>query len=426
MANSIHSIIFMHIVLRLESAMSIGTGEKNAVVCDENGIPYIPATSLAGVLRHGMSKETGDRLFGRISLERGNHEISIPSKIIVGNGWMNTEKGFIFAYREGVGLKADRTPLDGAKYSILAVDRGAEFEAGFEFEFSSEEEENTLFPAFCEALARMHQGEITLGRKHSRGLGRVIIDQCTWKRYAQDHLLDSIHHTRDKEKPLALPENVSSQYKTLKYTIRLQSTLCIREYVSVHHHTAQELEEPNYVQMTSGGIPVIPGMSWAGVFRHGAQNILCRLGVSTDRSEALCAELFGCIQEGKHVSNVSFADTYLKDHKNIRGRRTAVNRFSGCASNGALYAEDFVAAKSNASCGELCIRIKPNLPCSDWGHDLMHLLLRELDCGRLHIGGNGSIGRGLFRVDNLEERNYPALAALIQSEYTGKAERSEA
>jgi len=40
MANSIHSIIFMHVVLRLESAMSIGTGEKNAVVCDisEDGI----------------------------------------------------------------------------------------------------------------------------------------------------------------------------------------------------------------------------------------------------------------------------------------------------------------------------------------------------------------------------------------------------
>ena len=69
--------------------------------------------------------------------------------------------------------------------------------------------------------------------------------------------------------------------------------------------------------------------------------------------------------------------------------------------------------------------MKKNLGCTDWGVDLIHLLLHELHAGRLHVGGNGAIGRGLFSVENLENREYKHLAKLIQSEEARSAEGSE-
>lgn len=435
--SSIHSILFFSATLRLESAMSIGTGEKNAVVCDRDGCPYIPAASLAGVLRHSMSKEDGDALFGRISLKRGHNEAPIPSKIIVENGWLCST--FSYAFRECVGLGENRTALSGAKYSILTVDRGAKFRVRFEFEFASEAEERRLFGdfrnskapvsgAFIEALARMNKGEITLGRKSSRGLGRVAVETCKWKRYAGDTLLNSIEHDPEKdEDPFTLPEPMQEalRYIRLDYNVCLRSTLCIREYVSVHHTLAQLNEEPNYMQLTSGGLPVIPGMSWAGVFRHGALNVLRRLNVSEERSKVLCDELFGSIGADKHASNVRFSDTFLEDYKTIRSRRTAVNRFSGGAANRALYAEDFVTAGKDSPCGRLTILVKKNLDCTKWGMDLIHLLMHELDAGRLHVGGNGAIGRGLFSVENLKDSEYKNLAGLIRSEQERSVEGSE-
>lgn len=434
--SSIYSILFFGATLRLESAMSIGTGEKNAVACDRDGRPYIPAASLAGALRHGMSKEDGDALFGRISLKRGHNEAPVSSKIIVENGWLCSK--FSYAFRECVGIGENRIALSGAKYSLLTVDRGAEFSVRFEFEFSSEAEEKRLFGdfgnskapvsgVFIEALARMNKGEITLGRKGSRGLGRVAVEGCRWKRYVGNTLLDSIDHTLTVEEPFALPEPMqdASRYIRLDYDVRLLSTLCIREYVSVHHTLAQLNEEPNYMQLTSGDRPVIPGMSWAGVFRHGALNVLRRLNVSEERSKALCDELFGSIGADKHASNVRFSDTFLEDYKTIRSRRTAVNRFSGGAANRALYAEDFVTAGKDSPCGRLTILVKKNLDCTKWGMDLIHLLMHELDAGRLHVGGNGAIGRGLFSVENLKDSEYKNLASLIRSEQERSVEGSE-
>lgn len=414
--NAIYSIIFMSMTLRLESALSIGTGERECIVCDEQGNPYIPATSLAGVLRHAMKAEDGNALFGHISLERGHSEAAILSKIKIEDAMLDGAWKPVF--REGVELDDYHTAAGNHKYRVFAVDRGARFHTQMELEFETREDEERLLPAFLRALSGLHAGELTMGKKSTRGMGSIRIESCRMKAYRGETLLDSIDHTPDREEPVVLHAPTESDAEKLCYTIRLRNTLCVREYVPLAYRGAGS-QEPNYIQMMSGGKAVIPGTSWAGVFRHGTRAMLMKLGISAARSKALCSELFG--DAGKNVeriaaSSVRFADTFFEPNC-IRGTRTAIDRCMGGAARGALYTEDALVSEKETCAGVIQIFVRKGRTCTGWGTDMMRLLLRELDEGRLHVGGNGSIGRGLFRVDGLKEDDrYPELAALVRCE----------
>ena len=428
---TIHSIAFMTITFTLQSAMSIGTGEKQSIVCDSEGNPYIPATSIAGVLRHAMPKETAEKLFGWVSLERNNQEKAKPTRINIGNAEVSGEYSLV--YREGVQLDKFRTAADGRKYTLLAVDRGARFVSHLELEFESPEQETELMAALSDVLARMHKGEITLGHKSTRGFGKVKLE-CTYKCYSGENLLDSIDHEAGKdEKPFVFEEQERAEKPLIliERNITLRDSLCIREYTLEPPADRGSDSAPSYVQMMSGGKPIIPGMSWAGVFRHGAERVLCNLGLDEKISKECVNELFGYVVEGKKEtdekksvkSRIRFEDTIFGTYQELIGRRTAINRFSGGAASKALYTEGTIVPKEKDTCnGTLRIFIEKNPACDGWGEDLIWLLLRELHEGRLHVGGNGSIGRGMFKVEGEikpDDYKYKALAEMIRKKKGG-------
>lgn len=425
MKEEIYSIVFMTLHLTLESALSIGTGEKEAIVLDSEGKPYIPATSLAGVLRHGMPKEMGDQLFGWISTERSNKEQSIPTRINVRNAYADKES-YKLVYRECVKLNEYHTADGRMKYTILAVDRGAKFKAHLEMEFESLNQEKQLMDALTDVLFRMNEGEITLGHKSMRGFGKVSI-RCTSKRYCREDetapLLASLDHREELELPYAIERLTEGCFEKLEFDIQIRDTLCVREYAPVTYADKGTDSPPTYVQLTSGKNAVIPGTSWAGMLRHAAEALLIEMGLSKERSRACINTLFGYVDEetkSAQISHVRFEDTiFVNTSQNdyARGRRTAINRASGGAAKGALYAEGVLAEQGEKTEGKLCMYIRKNQDCSAWGKDLLLLLVRELNEGRLYVGGNGSIGRGMIRVTTkLGDCPYTALAEKIGDE----------
>lgn len=57
------------IVVEATTPLTIGSGRSNImtdslVTTDVNGLPYIPGTSLAGILKHSFDEADGDRYFG--------------------------------------------------------------------------------------------------------------------------------------------------------------------------------------------------------------------------------------------------------------------------------------------------------------------------------------------------------------------------
>lgn len=438
--SEIYSVAFMTVRFTLQSAMSIGTGEKQSIVVDPQGKPYIPATSIAGVLRHAMPTDTANELFGWISLQRNNTVKAKPTRINISNA--NVDGDYSLVYREGVQLDRFRTATGGMKYTLLAVDRGATFVSHFELEFESQEQQKKLMTALSDVLARMHKGEITLGHKSTRGLGKVELS-CTYKHYTKDNgnLLKSIDHEAGKDEKSFTPKEQKRKkepFILIEKEIILRDSLCVREYTLAPPADKGVDSPPSYIQMKSAGKPVIPGMSWAGVFRHGAERVLCNLELDEADIKVCVDELFGYVPKEKYTMNqskakkskVRFEDTVFDDtpYQELLGTRNAINRFTGGAATRALYTEgiivqQIVQQKKIPCTGKLRIRIERNPEeCSDWGEDLIWLLLRELHEGRLHVGGNGSIGRGMFNVKGElkpDDYKYERLVEMIRKKKGG-------
>lgn len=406
--SGIHAMVFIQAAFRLESPMRIGDGEQGSLVCDENNIPYVPATSLAGAVRHALPEEQARKLFGYVSTQRGSQEKAETSRIFVSDG--RFDDGWHVIVREGVALDEYHTAIAGKKFILRAVDRGAVFRMRFELELRSAEED-ALVDVFLRVLSRMNNGEITLGARGTRGFGRVSVIECRMKRYKGEELLASIDHKPENDEPIKLPEADEADSVCLRHTIRLRQPLCVGEYPILRAEG-----DANKVQMTSGGQPVIPGTSWAGMFRHAAEHLLRRLGADETTAMRMCDELFGSdFTRGVSRSVIRFEETLLDGRIMRLNRRTAINRFSGGASNGALYAEEFLYPGEQGCSGELAIHIRKGQPCSEWGQDLMELLLRELNAGRMYIGGGGAFGHGLLTVEELGQNDGPAYGALAKA-----------
>lgn len=67
--------LLTRIVLQAETPLAIGSGNKNiktdaTVVRDVNFLPYIPATTLAGLIRHTLPTELQKKVYGLSGKER--------------------------------------------------------------------------------------------------------------------------------------------------------------------------------------------------------------------------------------------------------------------------------------------------------------------------------------------------------------------
>ena len=81
------------ISLEAVSPLAVGSGEKDIitdapVARDCNGLPYIPGTSLMGIIRHSMSQENIKQLLGYQDKEKGE-----GSKVIISDALLTDENG---------------------------------------------------------------------------------------------------------------------------------------------------------------------------------------------------------------------------------------------------------------------------------------------------------------------------------------------
>ena len=70
--------VYYRYIFRLKSPLALGSGisdnTDSDVLLDSRGVPYIPATSIAGVIRHSVDEDTARELFGTI--QNGSGEMS--------------------------------------------------------------------------------------------------------------------------------------------------------------------------------------------------------------------------------------------------------------------------------------------------------------------------------------------------------------
>ena len=156
---------------RLASPLAVGAGENSHtdsdVILDSRGLPVIPATAFAGVIRHYLGIECNDKneFFGYIDGENSSEsKVRCYDAVAVSDTYT--------AVRDSVALE-EKVGKDGAKFDWQAVETNAEFITLFELHDADETQQND----FKDALSAMQSGFLRIGSKTSRGYGQIEIPE---------------------------------------------------------------------------------------------------------------------------------------------------------------------------------------------------------------------------------------------------------
>ncbi len=154
-------------------------------------------------------------------------------------------------------------------------------------------------------------------------------------------------------------------------------------------------DAPDVAHLRSGGQPILPGTSLAGVMRAQARRIATLLRPADHA--AVVRDLFGPRFQGvgphtetPHASRLRIGEAPLAGARPHRQIRIAVDRFTGAAADTALFDEEPVEG------GHARIRIELRKP-KPGELGLVLLVLKDLLEGYVGVGGTTSVGRGEMR-----------------------------
>ncbi len=446
--------IYYRIVLELTSALSIGAMHSSQtdrdVVLDSRGWPLLPATSLAGLYRSHVDELKGMEIFGeaawksrkdikdrlaegpepdRAKLVPGEKDHRWDeSAVKIYDGELYDENAHgrewaggnqVVSVRDSVALK-DKVAIDKLKFDRQAVQAGARFVTYIEVTDTSR----------CHAedvedmLSAVHSGELRLGSKKTRGLGRLEVLCCLRRSFGTGDLRDWLVFdmfrcptTEDKRSGSyklsgcwKKAEDITKRIKVgssapgveIRLTLKLRGGASVREYTT--EPSSEEEVKPDYGQMIIHGVqgeggddvPVIPGTSWAGAFRERYERF-----VGKERTR----ELFGFVDPGcgkgsTRMSRIRFDESVLKGGEWKTITRNAIDRFTGGTIDRALYTDRCYFGGST----ELVMRVDSSISLDEGYVVPLVCTLADLHNGFLAVGGLTSVGRGLFKISSAELR----------------------
>jgi CRISPR/Cas system CSM-associated protein Csm3 (group 7 of RAMP superfamily) len=342
--------------------------------------------------------------------------------------------------RDGVAINPETgQSLDTARYDYEVVERNTKFGLRFEVVIrqelatNSQALDNTL-ELFNELLAGFEKGEIRLGARTRRGLGRGKIEG-KWQ--VQDFNFTDFDNYltylntpggafEDLLQPTfsVVPDRVNLKTQTtladkrayfeLKATFNLTSSLLIRKYID-------QSGKPDVAQLLSDGEPVLPGTGVAGVLRHRATQIVNTLAGDDDgyqqNAVQLIEGLFGKVELRRQGEIRNWANDPV--YKQFAGRlrveenllegawagneaeiqtRNRIDPFTGGTLAKYLFNEQPAWSKpktegTRATQWQLNCRI---FEPTEAEIGLLLFLLKDLWLRDLAIGGGSAIGRGIF------------------------------
>lgn len=416
---------YYRIDLLLKSPLSIGSGaDENTdkdIIVDSSGTPFIPASSLAGVIRNYINKEHGraaaNMIFGFIPAtkeERKKAENKDPeyiereSQIIIYDAILKSKdnSGYFITSRDMVALE-NKVAIDGAKFDMETVEPGVSFTAYIELLTA----EKSCDEYVRESFSAINSGAVRLGSKTTRGYGEVRLQVRAVEFTGVDAWLDfdmindeTLNEKNDDPCVKDLPE--TGAYK-IKIGLRQKGGISIREYTTEPSTEAETM--PDYITIglhsqkeNEERIPVVPGTSWAGAFRERYKEFA---------DEPAVKDLFGIVEQVREkkeddrieVTNVAKKSQILFSESKLSGgtyklvTRNAIDRFTGATKNGALYTEKTYFDGET----ELIITFlkKPN----DSVLSRICACLADLHNGYMAVGGLTSVGRGLFEIISIND-----------------------
>ena len=411
-------------------SLTNGEGEDTDLdlLLDQRGFPFIPGSSLAGILRSMVpSEEDQTALFGPLIGRNGEQEAdgqlcSKESALIVSDAVLGygdeciSLKDIHISARDGVGINKNGSAEDGAKFDFQVVETDKPYTAILELTYHDSEDDT--YRILSSLVEKITAEGIHAGQKTSRGYGfleaevyektfDLLKEPDSWLEF-DPFAPEAFAGCRKIEKAVLFDENRIFISASLRFT----GTFSVRVYSS-------DIGEADYRPLMSyqePGKPVIPGTTWAGVFRHHMQQLSEQFPIVFPVTVREINELFGVPAEDEkpRKSQIIFHETIINGGAPMLATRIALDRFTMSPKNTALFTSEVWEGGN----GDLEI----SLP-AETNPILLQLLessLLDLQNGLLVFGSEGNIGRGRAEIEHLSiQRNGKKSSTLSGCSLTG-------
>ncbi len=434
-----------NIVLEATTPLAIGSGKKDIftdslVITDVNGMPYIPGTSIAGVIRHMLEdiaeKSEIDQLFG-FQEESGKNDkgsnfifsegkmIGAEGEVIDGLCYLEDNK-FYNAYRnlpirQHVRINQLGASEDNGKFDEQVVYKGTRF--CFEIELVSAQEEDALFNKVLEVI---HSDFFKLGSGTRCGFGNMKVVSCKIKHY---NLCNEKELTEYINKSSRLTiQNSWSDWKGSENTsfgkqwVKYELTLTAKDFflfaglagdAEADSTPVKEktVEWSNNKPIINDTYYVLPATSIKGALAHRTAYHYNKIkGIFADKiapeafkqhtgsNNQAVRELFGLAKndmdkEDGLRGNVLFEDIFIKEYDEYKFNHVCIDRFTGGNMNGFLFNEKTLNGKEKSS---IQLNIYINNTISSDTLQAFTAALDDLCNGNLPLGGCVNKGHGIF------------------------------
>lgn len=452
---SIRKKIYYRAEFTLISPLALSSGVADStdkdLMVDGAGQPYIPASAIAGATKEILEKRglsEINRYFGfvdkNISKSRDNSR-SEESKLIFYDAVIKETEGNpqVISIRDSVALDEFKTAKSGAKFDMEVLEPGTEFITLLEQDVYDQD-----FDFAFRVVKALCSEEIRFGAKSMRGYGKIRVDRIERARFSfnpEEGSTDTpADGTSERDKMYGLEDwlefspyedalwsdvkneilkDLTKDQKSISFTLKLEGGISIRKYTT--KPSSGNESQPDMEQLTvhSAGkeeLPTIPGTSWAGAFIHRMKDF----GMSVQEMKDNFGFVMGEGKNDKGRSKVRFSETEIHGAKEKILSRTSIDRFTGGAVDEALFTEKTYYGGTTTL--DISWLGKEDMPPEIM--DYLAAALTDLHYGFLAVGGETSIGRGLFSIVSVNVKKvagddidvYSLIRKEIEASFAGK------
>ena len=418
--------VYYQCIFQQQSPLRISTGDGDEtdsdVMTDIRRFPLIPGTSITGVLRQyclslGMDGNLIKKLFGYIDQDSGN---ICESNVIVSDatipGYAVENDDFQIIPRNSVCLNDNDngTAKKGGLFDFETVECRLPYTAVIELSDTASEQEREALET---ALSNWAAEGVSFGARTTRGYGKVSVvvskrsfnfpqQLDEWMKF-DPFDVDSFN-VEGVEMLKVRQSSLGSQVEIV-VSLRMTGTFSVRKYTT-ELPKGEQRATPDFSPLSNmEELPVIPGTSWAGSFRHHMRLLARQTEKNPEAREEklkLIDSLFGKNEGGKQRSKIRFSETVIEGSERYSVTRIAVDRFTNAPRSAGLFTSNVAWGGK----GVLAITLPSDTDA--WLLSLLSAALNDLNLGLMTIGGEANVGRGLCELVSIHVNGADKLDAV--------------
>ena len=451
MKNTYKYRLLSRITLEALSPLVIGSGNKNiktdsVVAKDVNELPYIPATTLAGLIRHSLPEEQRKWMGYQTKEESyGSQLILSEAKILSEDGkpidgLSNKEDAvkqlcYQLPIRQHVRINHQGVAEKNGKFDEEIVPKGMRF--CFEMELMSEEDDNEIMDKI---LSTIQSNGFRIGSGSRSGFGQISIVSILHRKLnlsiPEDLKLylsksSSLENIWEGFEPYTLAENTNTDYISYELTLQPTDFMFFGAGFGDEHSDMTFVREPviewhnddRACIIEKEKVILIPGSSVKGALAHrtayhynklkdcfadgkSAEELQEHVGKKNEAVELLFGSEGENKGKNKKRGNILISDIIQTQTEELEKKvlnHVKIDRFTGGAVPGALFSEEVLYSPENSFTLELLLykaaitEDKKDKEDKEKALKAFETALTDLCKGYLPLGGGVNRGNGTFK-----------------------------